>query len=87
MLLQMSNYYTLYPIRQHIDSVPRIPSHYCRSNTNREFIKDGLTMADLHRSYKKLRQEAQKAAGNYVLYHKIFNEGYNISFFTPKKDQ
>ncbi|KAJ8930800.1 hypothetical protein NQ314_016364 [Rhamnusium bicolor] len=66
--------------------VPRIPSHYCRSDTNREFIEGGLTVADLHRSYNKLKQEAQKAAGNYVLYHKIFNEEY-ISFFTPKKDQ
>lgn len=74
-------------IRQHIDSVPRIPSHYCRANTNREFIEGGLTVADLHRSYKKLREEAQKDAGNYVLYHKIFNEEFNISFFTPKKDQ
>nr|CAH7739725.1 unnamed protein product [Callosobruchus chinensis] len=74
-------------IRRHIDSVPRIPSHYCRANTTREFIEGGLTVADLHRTYTKLRQEVQQPAGNYVLYHKIFNEEYNISFFTPKKDQ
>nr|CAI5825174.1 unnamed protein product [Callosobruchus analis] len=74
-------------IRRHIDSVPRIPSHYCRANTSREFIQDGLTVADMHRAYTKLRQKVQQPAGNYVLYHKIFNEEYNISFFTPKKDQ
>nr|CAI5842357.1 unnamed protein product [Callosobruchus analis] len=74
-------------IRRHIDSVPRIPSHYSRANTSREFIEGGLTVADLHRAYTKLRQKVQQPAGNYVLYHKIFNEQYNISFFTPKKDQ
>nr|CAH7755077.1 unnamed protein product [Callosobruchus chinensis] len=58
-----------------------------RANTSGEFIEGGLTVADLHRTYTKLRQEVQQPAGNYVLYHKIFNEEYNISFFTPKKDQ
>lgn len=74
-------------VRLHIDSIPRIPSHYCRANTSREFIEGGLTIAVLHRDYKKLCAESGKGAANYVMYNKIFNEEYNISFFTPKKDQ
>lgn len=74
-------------VRQHIQSIPRIPSHYCRANTTKDFIEGGLTVAELHRNYKKSRQELGMAAANYVMYNKIFNEEFNISFFIPKKDQ
>lgn len=35
-------------IRQNIESIPRIESHYCRNNTSREFIDGGKSIADLH---------------------------------------
>lgn len=75
-------------IRRHIESIPRIESHYCRSNTSREFIDGGKSIADLHRDYIKQCQETHTPySDSYLMYNQIFNTEYNISFFTPKKDQ
>lgn len=74
-------------VRVHINSISRIESHYLRANTTREFIDGGLTIADLHRDYKKNRESINKPAANYDTYFRIFNNEFNISFFIPKKDQ
>lgn len=36
----------------HINTIPRIDSHYLRAQTTREFIEGGKSLADLHRDYK-----------------------------------
>lgn len=77
----------LQSVRDHINSIPRVESHYLRSNTNREFIDGSLTVAELHRSYKNLRQAAGKEAVNYDAYHRIFSTDFNIGLFVPRKDQ
>ncbi|CAG9772069.1 unnamed protein product [Ceutorhynchus assimilis] len=74
-------------IRHHIKSIPRVESHYCRSHSKKEYIEGNKTMADLHRDYKKLCVDQNTAAGNYIIYCKIFNEEFNITFHLPKKDQ
>ncbi|CAK1586764.1 unnamed protein product [Parnassius mnemosyne] len=74
-------------VRVHINSIARIDSHYLRANTSREYIDGGLTLADLHRDYKNMRESDKKTAANYDLYYRIFTKQFNISFFIPKKDQ
>lgn len=75
-------------IRRHIESNPKIESHYLRENTTRDYIEGGKTIADLHCDYKNVcKQKKKRPYGNYVMYHKIFNDEFNISMFTPKKDQ
>lgn len=71
----------------HINSVPRVESHYVRSNTSREFIDGGLTIAEMHRNYESLRKLADKPSANYDAYSRIFNTDFNIGFHVPKKDQ
>lgn len=39
-------------IRKHIQSIPKIESHYLRQNTTRDYIEGGKTIADLHRDYQ-----------------------------------
>ncbi|KAJ8964508.1 hypothetical protein NQ314_004796 [Rhamnusium bicolor] len=39
-------------VRAHINSIPRIESHYLRAQTSKEFIEGGKTIAELHRDYK-----------------------------------
>ncbi|CAH2010520.1 unnamed protein product [Acanthoscelides obtectus] len=73
-------------IRAHINSIPRIPSHYCRSQTKKEYIEGGKTVRDLYRDYKNICQEDNKPYANYLMYYTIFNQQFNIAFFTPKKD-
>lgn len=74
-------------IRKHLQSIPKIESHYLRQNTTRDYIEGGKTIADLNRDYQDDCKREQRPYGNYVMYHKIFHEEFNISMFTPKKDQ
>lgn len=59
----------------------------CVANTTREYIDGGLTIAELHRDYKRLRESENKEAATYDSNFRIFNTEFNISFFVPKKDQ
>lgn len=74
-------------VRQHIDSIPRTESHYLRAQTTREYIAGGYSLSSLWRDYRDDCITAGRSHVNLVMYSKIFNEEYNISFFTPKKDQ
>ena len=74
-------------VRNHINAIPRIESHYVRSATTREFIDGGLSIAELHRHYSNEMTSANKTAANYDTYTRIFNTEFNIGFFVPKKDQ
>ncbi|CAH1115872.1 unnamed protein product [Psylliodes chrysocephalus] len=74
-------------IREHIKSIPRIDSHYCRATTSKEYIEGSKTLSDLHRDYLKICEEKKSPAANYQMYRKIFEEEFNIAFHVPKKDQ
>lgn len=74
-------------VRDHINSVPRIESHYVRKDTKREFIDGGLSVAELYRNYSTQRSSINKIAASYDKYSRIFNKEFNIGFFLPKKDQ
>lgn len=74
-------------MRDHIDGIPRVESHYVRKDSTTEFIDRGLTIAELHRHYLNKRSSALKTASNYDMYARIFNTEYNIGFFMPRKDQ
>lgn len=74
-------------VRNHIKSIPRIESHYIRKQSSREFIEGGKNVTDLYRDYQ---EECAKKGISFVKLHKyrqIFNEEFNISFHSPKKDQ
>lgn len=70
----------------HINSIPPIQSHYVRSDTTREYIDGGLTIAEMHRYYSSERASANLQVANYDTYSRIFNSKF-IGFFLPKKDQ
>lgn len=74
-------------VRDHINSVPRVESHYLRANTTREFVDGGLCIAEMFRNYQEMQNNANKAAANYETYARIFNNEFNIGFFVPRKDQ
>lgn len=74
-------------VRNFIRNIPRIESHYLRSQTTREFIESGKNLSDLYRDYKEEREKELKKYANQVMFNRIFNTEFNISFFVPKKDQ
>lgn len=73
-------------IRNHINSIPRIPSHYLRAQSDREYIEGGRTIAQIYRDYVKNCSEEGKPCAKRTTFFEVFNE-FNISFFIPKKDQ
>lgn len=74
-------------VKAHINSIPRIESHYCRARTKRQFIEGNLSIATLHRLYVDKCKEENKLYVSYKIYYNIFVEDFNISFWQPKKDQ
>lgn len=64
-------------VRNHINSIPRVDSHYVRKDTKREFIDGGLIIT----------VSINKQPASYDRYARIFNTEFNMGFFLPKKDQ
>ncbi|CAG4968632.1 unnamed protein product [Parnassius apollo] len=72
--------------REFIRNIPKIESHYVYANTSREYIDGGRNLSDIYKDYVQLYTEKRERYINYVMFHRIFNTEFNISFFTPKKD-
>lgn len=74
-------------ICEHINSFPRIESHYLRKQTSREFIDGSLTIAEMWRLFDAKCKETNVSSCKFSTYSYIFNTKFNIGFFIPKKDQ
>lgn len=74
-------------MRDHINSIPRIEHHYGRERSTREYIDGEVSIAEIHRNYREYREKMGKPAAKSDKYADIFETEFNISLFTPKKDQ
>lgn len=74
-------------IRMHIRSIPRIPSHYCRAQSSREYIDGSKNISELYRDYTETCKKENVEFGNYQMYYTIFTKEFNLASFAPKKDQ
>lgn len=74
-------------VREHINSIPRIESHYLRAQTTRQYIDGAVNIATLYRIYKDWSNSKGKPCVKLSMYSLIFNTEFNIGFFKPKKDQ
>ena len=75
-------------IRQHIKSIPRVESHYCRRDTNKEYVAQcGLTVNALYQEYLTQCEDKGEIPGKLHLYRQIFNNEFNIAFHFPKSDR
>lgn len=72
-------------VDSHIERYPRMESHYCRQNSDREYLSSDLTLSKMHKMFMDEQQD-DKISVSYTFYSKIFHEK-NISFHHPKKDQ
>lgn len=73
-------------VKNFVEKIPKIESHYTRANTSKNFIDGSKSVAELHRDYIADCKEKKTPFVNYVMFYRIFTEEFNISFFTPKKD-
>lgn len=70
-------------IINHINSFPRVESHYCRQSTSRSYLDSTLNVSKMYNLYR------EKCIGPLVkenVYRKVFNEEFNLAFHVPKKD-
>lgn len=77
-------------VKEHINLFPRVPSHYCRKRSKREYLEKGLSIAKMARLYKTWALEKDIPINSIATprqYRDILNANFNIGFFKPKKDQ
>lgn len=73
-------------IKEHINSIPRVDSHYVRATTSRQYIDGGKTIKDLYADFEEHQKLNKREVGNYMAYYKVFTTDFNLAFHQPKKD-
>ncbi|MEW8545291.1 MAG: hypothetical protein AB2693_17350 [Candidatus Thiodiazotropha sp.] len=74
-------------VREHIESFPKVESHYIRKTSTRQFLGPELNISRMYDLYQeKCKLNSEEPATGFI-YRKVFNEEYNFSFHLPKKDQ
>lgn len=74
--------------REHISSFPVIDSHYCRENTTKKYLEEGLSLRKMYKMYKDdITQRGENSFVSEQMYRRIFNSEFNYGFFIPKKDR
>jgi len=74
-------------IRDHINKFPTIESHYCRKNSRKAYLAQGLTLAEMYRLYTQECSLSGKPVAKQWAYNDIFHNEFNLGFYKPKKDQ
>jgi len=77
-------------VKEHVALFPRVPSHYCRARTKREYLEKGLSlrkMARLYKSWTEQKNLPTKSIATPRQYQDTVNTNFNLGFFKPKKDQ
>ena len=71
---------------EHINLFPRMPSHYTRKDSSREYLEETLSISNMYSLYIEWAKENDKNIATKHHYTDIFNNQFNIEFFKPKKD-
>ena len=74
-------------MKDHINQFPRVEAHYVRKDARRQYLEPNLSIARMYRLYEEWCGERGYQKAKVWLYHKIFNEDFNLGFHIPKKDQ
>lgn len=74
-------------VRENINSFPRVPGHYTRQDSNREYLVADLNITKLYKLYEEKCTACGRDPVKMEMHRKVFSEEYNISFHIPKKDQ
>ncbi|KAJ0174387.1 hypothetical protein K1T71_010533 [Dendrolimus kikuchii] len=70
----------------HIDSFPKVPSHWCRKDTKKIYLETILNKEKMYELYKQHCLENQKKPIGKTSYKELILEK-NIGFHKPRKDQ
>ncbi|CAH0682478.1 unnamed protein product [Chilo suppressalis] len=76
-------------VKNHIDSLAPVESHYCRKNSTKKYLDGQLSYKRLHNLYTEwfLHENYDCEMASLRQYQDIVNKNFNIAFYHPKKDQ
>ncbi|XP_065663155.1 uncharacterized protein LOC136085726 [Hydra vulgaris] len=74
-------------IKEHIDSFPKIESHYCQRDTKKRYLHSSLNISIMFRLYKKeLFPKNSVQGASYDKYRQVFNNcNPPLAFYCPKR--
>lgn len=73
-------------IKEHINSFPRMPSHYVRKDTKKEYLDQELSLSKMYELYQEKCQNLGRDPVKIHYYRSVFKEDFNIAFYRPRKD-
>ena len=71
---------------EHISSFPRVPSHYRRKNTSKEYLPHDLNVSIMYELYVEKCKVEGIEPEKPSFYRNIFHNNFNLSFHTPRND-
>lgn len=74
-------------IRNHINSFPSVPSHYCCQASSRQYLANDLNVNIMYELYAEQCKERGVNPEKLWLYRDIFNNELNLAFHKPRKDE
>ena len=75
-------------IRHHIKMFKSVPSHLCRSRTQRKYLDSNLSVQKMYRMYVEWMSKTNPAEKlcSFSKYNQYFSNNFNLGFHQPKKD-
>ncbi|CAH1112444.1 unnamed protein product [Psylliodes chrysocephalus] len=73
-------------LREFMRSLNKLPAHYCRKETLKEYLEQFQSMAQLHQEYEKQYNIKRKKCLSITKLTEIVNE-LKIGIFTPRKNR
>lgn len=74
-------------VKEHINMLPRVKSHYCRKASNKDYLESDMTIKTVYKMYLEYANEKEKSQVSFCMYRKIFCTSFNIAFHKPRKDR
>lgn len=74
-------------VRDHIRLFQIVPSHYCRKDSNYDYLPGELDVTKIYNMYVDYCKENNFHKVLCAIYRKTFNEEFHLKFHKPRKDQ
>lgn len=71
---------------EHISSFPRVPCHYRRKNTSKEYLPHDLNLSIMYKLYVEKCKTEGIEPEKPSFYRNIFHTNFNLSFHTLKSE-
>lgn len=73
-------------LKEYLDAIPKLPSHYCRASTSKMYLEPIFqSKSDVYREYEKFAKEKDVAIMGRTVFNELFTK-QNLGIFRPKKD-